>query len=341
MEWVRVDNSLAGGAFSLSIVVPMHNEEEVCLTFFARMLPILRGLTADFEIICVNDGSRDRTLEILKAAQSEDPRIKVIDLSRNFGKELALTAGLDHAQGDAVIPIDADLQDPPELIPDLVAKWQEGYDMVVAVRSDRSSDSRGKRWSAEAFYQLIGRLGEVPMPANAGDFRLLDRRVVVALRRLPERTRFMKGLFAWLGFRQAVISYTRAPRAAGQTKWKYWKLWNFALEGIFSFTTLPLRMWSYLGLATALFSMIYMIYIVLRTVLFGVDVPGYASLIVIILFFSGLNMIGLGIFGEYLGRVFVEVKQRPLYLVRDRFGFDEPKPHQSRARALDSRLAGV
>lgn len=337
MEWVREDDALAGGGFSLSIVVPMHNEEEVCAAFFARMLPILRGLTPDFEIICVNDGSRDRTLEILKAVHAEEPRIKVIDLSRNFGKELALTAGIDHAQGDAVIPIDADLQDPPELIPDLVAKWQEGYDTVVAVRSDRSSDSRGKRWSAQAFYRLIGRLGEVPIPANAGDFRLLDRQVVAALRGLPERTRFMKGLFAWLGFRQAVVSYARAPRAAGQTKWKYWKLWNFALEGIFSFTTLPLRMWSYLGLTTAGISLIYTIYIVLHTLLFGADVPGYASLIVIILFFSGLNMIGLGILGEYLGRVFVETKQRPLYLVRDRFGFEEPQ--QSKAHALEASIS--
>lgn len=335
MEWVREDEALAGGGFCLSVVVPLHNEEEVCATFFARLLPILHGLTADFEIICVNDGSQDRTLEILTAAHAKEPRIKIIDLSRNFGKELALTAGLDHAQGDAVIPIDADLQDPPELIPALVAKWQEGYDMVVAVRSDRSSDSPAKRWSAQAFYRLIGRLGEVPIPANAGDFRLLDRRVVTALRRLPERTRFMKGLFAWLGFRQAIVTYARAPRAAGQTKWKYWRLWNFALEGIFSFTTLPLRMWSYLGFATAIFSLIYMTYIVLRTLLFGIDVPGYASLIVIILFFSGLNMIGLGILGEYLGRVFVETKQRPLYLVRNRFGFEEQKRQQSKARALE------
>jgi glycosyltransferase involved in cell wall biosynthesis len=307
----------------ISVVVPMHDEALVCEVFFARIVPVLESLDAAYEIVCVNDGSGDDTLERLRAARADNPRIKIIDLSRNFGKELALTAGLDHASGDAVIPIDADLQDPPEVIPELVEKWREGNDMVLAIRSDRSSDSLAKRASAALFYRLIGRVGEVPIPADAGDFRLMDRRVVEVLRTLPERTRFMKGLFAWLGFRQARVLYSRPPRAAGESKWRFWALWNFAVEGIVSFTTLPLRVWTYFGLLVAAAALAYMAFIIVRTLILGIDVPGYASIIVLILFFSGLNMIGLGILGEYLGRVFIEVKRRPLYLVREAFGFDD------------------
>lgn len=300
----------------------MHNESEMCAIFFDRVVPILEKLSGDYEIVCVNDGSRDDTLAILRDFHKRNHRIKVISLSRNFGKEAALTAGIDFATGDAVIPIDADLQDPPELIPELVERWQQGFDTVIAIRADRASDSYLKRVTANMFYRVIGRLSEVPIPSNAGDFRLLDRTVVEALSRLPERRRFMKGLYAWVGYRPATVEYTRPPRAAGDTKWRFWGLWNLALEGIFSFTTLPLRIWTYVGLATAGMSAAYGLYIILRTILHGIDVPGYASLIVVLLFFSGMNMIGLGILGEYVGRIFSEVKQRPLYLVESVDGLD-------------------
>lgn len=316
------DLSPRDGAFRLSLIAPVFNEEAALGSFFERVLPILEQTTPDYEIICVNDGSSDQSLAKLTLAHLAHPRIKVINLSRNFGKEAALTAGLDHASGDAVIPLDADLQDPPELIPKLVARWREGYDHVVAVRDDRRSDSLAKRSAASLFYRSMRRLSDVPLPAHAGDFRLLDRRVVEALKLLPERTRFMKGLFAWVGFRQATVTYARPARVAGRSKWRYWKLWNFALDGILASTTLPLRMWSYLGLGIAFGAFVYMLYIVLRTFIYGVDVPGYASLAAMLLFFSGMNMIGVGILGEYLGRVFSEVKQRPRYVVRDLIGFD-------------------
>lgn len=320
---MSADQRVAGNdRFRLSLVVPMYNEEASLPLFLDRVVPLVERITPDYEIVCVNDGSSDRTLTVLTAARGANPCIKIVDLTRNFGKETALTAGLDFATGDAVIPLDADLQDPPELIPDLVAKWREGNDMVVAVRRDRSSDRLAKRGSANLFYRVIAPMSEVPIPANAGDFRLMDRRVAEALRRMPERTRFMKGMFAWLGFRQATVSYVRPARAAGSTKWPLWRLWNFALDGIFSFTTLPLRVWTYFGLGVALVALAYMLFVILRTLIYGVDVPGYASIIVMLLFFNGMNMIGLGVLGEYLGRVFIEVKQRPLYLVRDAIGFD-------------------
>ena len=314
-------HSLHRNALRISLVVPMHNEALVVTPFLDRVVPIVHGVSEDYEIVCVNDGSSDQTLALLEAAHAANPKVKIVDLSRNFGKEAALTAGIDHASGDVVVPLDADLQDPPELIPLLVAKWREGNDVVLAVRNDRSSDSVGKRTFAALFYRLIGRLSDVPIPANAGDFRLMDRRVVEALKLMPERTRFMKGIFAWLGFRQTTVAYTRPERVAGTSKWRFWKLWNFALDGIFSFTTLPLRIWTYVGLGVAALSLSYMLFVVLRTVVHGVDVPGYASLVVMLLFFSGMNMIGLGIMGEYLGRVFVEVKRRPVYLVSEAIGF--------------------
>lgn len=307
--------------FRLSIVVPMFNETEVLERFFGRVCPIAAGETDDYEIICVDDGSHDNTMAMLRKFHAENPNIKVLGFSRNFGKEAALAAGFDHASGDAVIPIDADLQDPPELIPELVAKWREGYDMVLAVREHRGSDSVLKRMTATSFYRMAGRLSSTPIPPNAGDFRLMDRRVVEALRKLPERNRFAKGLFGWLGFSQATVTYSRPERAGGETKWKYWRLWNYALDGIFSFSTLPLRIWTYLGMLVSATAMIYMGWIIIRTLVVGVDVPGYASLLVVVLFFSGLNMVGLGILGEYLGRIFIEVKQRPLYLVDKRLGF--------------------
>jgi glycosyltransferase involved in cell wall biosynthesis len=309
----------------------MYNEAEICDVFFERVIPVLSQVTKNFEIVCVNDGSRDETREILLQARAKEPRIKIINLTRNFGKELALTAGIDYASGDAVIPIDADLQDPPELIPKLIERWLAGYDMVIAVRSDRSSDSFLKRITAGSFYRIAERIADTPITKNAGDFRLLDRSVVRALQALPERTRFMKGLFSWVGFSRATVEFSRQKRELGKSKWKYWKLWNFALEGIFSFTTLPLRIWMYLGFSVALVSGMYIAFIILRTLFMGVDVPGYASLIVTMLFFSGLNMIGLGILGEYIGRIFLEVKQRPLYLVGSVVGI-EPIPGSTTTR---------
>lgn len=306
----------------LSIVVPACNEQEVLATFFERIAGVLERITEAYEIICVDDGSSDSTFAVLALAHQRDPRIKVIRLSRNFGKEIALTAGLHAARGAAVIPIDADLQDPPEVIGQMVAKWREGAKMVLAIRSDRASDTPMKRFTARAFYRVIRGIGDIPIPGNAGDFRLMDRVVVEALKRLPERTRFNKGLFAWLGFPQAVVTYERPARAAGHSKFRYWRLWNFALEGIFSFSTVPLRIWTYLGAMAAIGSIGYAIYIVLRTLVYGSDIPGYASLATMQLFFSGLIMIGMGILGEYLGRVFVEVKRRPLYLVETALGLD-------------------
>lgn len=314
----------------ISIVIPMYNEEEMIDTLFETLTPVLESLSDRFEVVCVNDGSRDNTLPLLIKANRERPFIKIIDLSRNFGKERALTAGLDFATGDVVIPFDADLQDPPELIGEMIEKWRDGAEMVVAVRTDRGTDTWLKRFSAKSFYRIAGKLSEAPLPYNAGDFRLMDRKVIEALRQLPERTRFMKGIFAWLGFRQAVVEYSRPKRALGSTKWSFWKLWNLGLEGVVSFTTLPLRVWTYLGSIIATIGILYAILLAIRTLVFGVDVPGYASIMVAVLFFSGLNMFGLGILGEYIGRVFLETKQRPIYLVREAIGFqhapDEEKP---------------
>ncbi|MEM1049828.1 MAG: glycosyltransferase family 2 protein [Pseudomonadota bacterium] len=319
----------------LSLVVPAFNEEQSLPDFFPKVTAVLETITDRFEIICVDDGSLDNTAALLHLAHQRDPRIKMLRLSRNFGKEVALTAGLHAATGDAVIPIDADLQDPPDLIADMVAKWREGAKMVVAVRSDRSSDTRMKRMTANAFYRVIRGIGEIPIPDNAGDFRLMDRVVVDALKSLPERTRFNKGLFAWLGFQQTVITYQRPARMAGTSKWPYWRLWNFALEGIFSFSTVPLRIWTYLGAVVAIGAIAYAILIVVRTLLYGIDVPGYASLATMQLLFSGLIMIGMGIIGEYLGRVFIEVKARPLYLVEDSLGFDPPAASRPASPARD------
>jgi polyisoprenyl-phosphate glycosyltransferase len=319
-------------AIDLSVVVPLYNEAAVLDAFFARLIPILETVAPRYEVIGVDDGSADGTLARLCALHLANRRIKLIALSRNFGKEAALSAGFDFARGAAVIPIDADLQDPPELISELVAAWRQGYQVVLARRIDREGDSLPKRLTARLFYRLINRLSEVPIPADVGDFRLLDRRVVDALRRMPERMRFMKGLFAWAGFRQTTIDYRRPARAAGRSKWSYWRLWNLALAGVTSFSTAPLRIWTYAGLTTAALGLLYLGYIVARTLFEGIDVPGYASLICILLLSSGVNMIGLGIIGEYLGRVFMEVKQRPLYLVAETVGFEADARERRPAR---------
>ena len=303
----------------LSIICPMRDEEESVQGFFDKLLPVLTSLGEEFEIICVNDGSQDDTLDLLLEVRQKEPRIRILDLSRNFGKEAALTCGLDHALGQAVIPIDADLQDPPELIREMVKMWRQGFEVVLAQRTDRSSDGFFKRKTAEWFYKLHNVISEPIIMPNVGDFRLMDRKVVDALKKLPERRRFMKGLFAWVGFRQAVIPYTREVRKSGKSKFSKWRLWNFALDGITSFSTAPLRVWTYLGLAIAAFSFSYGSFIVGRTILFGRDMPGYPSLITVILFLGGIQLIGLGVLGEYLGRIHNETKGRPIYILRERY----------------------
>nr|WP_290227168.1 glycosyltransferase family 2 protein [Trichocoleus desertorum] len=310
----------------LSIVIPFYNEALNIDHLFERLLSVLDQLQVQYEVICINDGSQDDTLKYLVKHHQRRPEIKVINLSRNFGKEVALTAGLDFSQGAAVVPIDADLQDPPELIGDLMAKWREGYDVVFATRRSRQGESWIKRWTADVFYRLIGRMSQVPIPRNTGDFRLLDRRVIDALKQMPERTRFMKGLFAWVGFKQAAVFYDRPQRYKGTTTWNYWRLWNFAVDGITSFSFLPLKVWSYLGLSLSIPSFCYATFLVVRTLIFGIDVPGYASLMVVVLFLGGIQLITLGIIGEYLGRVYEEVKRRPLYLVREAYGFKTTNP---------------
>lgn len=305
----------------ISIVVPFYNEDEGVDCFYRSVSPVIDGLSEfDFEVVCVDDGSCDETLSKLLDLVEQDARIRVIELSRNFGKEAALTAGIDSARGDAVIPIDADLQDPPELISTLIGEWRKGAEVVLARRTDRRSDSFAKRKSAEIFYRLHNRLSSVKIPENVGDFRLLDRMAVDTLKALPERQRFMKGLFAWGGFKTAVIEYTRNPRAAGSSKFSGWKLWNFALEGITSFSTVPLRIWTYIGGIGAITTFVYALYIVVRTLVHGIEVPGYASILVAILFFGSLQLISVGLLGEYIGRIYLETKQRPVYVVRRQYG---------------------
>jgi glycosyltransferase involved in cell wall biosynthesis len=313
----------------LSLIVPVKDEEEAIGPFVARVGPILDGLFADagplpvWEILFVDDGSTDATLAAIHAAHRRDPRVRALSLSRNFGKEAALSAGLDHAGGDAVIPIDVDLQDPPEVIGAMLAKWREGYEVVYGVRTNRESDSLPKRLTADLYYRAHNYLSADKIPEHAGDFRLLDRSVVDVIRTMPERNRFMKGLFAWSGFRQAAVEYERAPRRVGATKFHYWKLWTLALDGITSASTMPLRIWSYVGVVIALLSLLYSAIVIIKTVFFGSDVPGYPSLMVAILFLGGLQLISLGVLGEYVGRILVETKRRPLYVVRQKIGLDE------------------
>jgi polyisoprenyl-phosphate glycosyltransferase len=306
----------------LSVVVPMYNEEEGTDLFFERLVPVLEAISPNFEIVCVDDGSSDRTLFHLTRHHVRDNRIKVVSLSRNFGKDTALSAGLDYARGEAVIPIDADLQDPPELIGQMVAKWREGYEVVYARRGFRDTDDVQKRVTAGLFYRIHNWLADVRIPDNTGDFRLMDRRVVEAVKHLPEKTRFMKGLFAWVGFKQTGIEYRREARAAGTTKWRYWKLWNFAIDGITGSSTVPLRIWTYFGAAVGAVSMLYAMWLVGYTLVFGNPVPGYASMMVAIMFLGSINIVATGILGEYVGRIYSEVRNRPLYLVREVAGID-------------------
>lgn len=304
---------------TISIIAPCYNEEETIEPFLRRIEEILTQINEPYEIVFINDGSKDNTLNVLLNAKQNFKNIRIINFSRNFGKEAALTAGLDKARGEAAIPIDVDLQDPPELIKELVAKWREGYDVVLAKRADRTSDSFAKRVSADLFYKLNGKISNVDIPNNVGDFRLMSKRVVEALKQLPENQRFMKGLFAWVGFKTIAIEYVREKREAGQSSFNGWKLWNFALDGITSFSTLPLRIWLYIGALVSFLSFLYGSFIILKTLIFGVDLPGYASLAVIMLFLGGIQLIGIGILGEYIGRIYSESKRRPSYIIEGEY----------------------
>ncbi|WP_298263891.1 glycosyltransferase family 2 protein [Acidocella sp.] len=308
----------------ITLAVPFYNEAATIQIFADTILPALEAVPdTQWEIVCVDDGSTDGTLLKLVALARADSRFRVLEFSRNFGKEAALTAAIDAARGAAVIPIDADLQDPPALIARMVQAWRDGAEVVLARRTDRSSDGMLKRKSAAWFYKLHNRLSKTQIPENVGDFRLIDRAVVEALKQLPERQRFMKGLFAWVGFRTVTLDYTRAPRAAGETKFSGFALWNFALEGLTGFSTVPLKIWTYVGALCALGTLLYAIYIVIVTVMFGSSVPGYASLFVAITFFGSVQLISIGLLGEYIGRIYLETKQRPPYLIRKTYGGDD------------------
>jgi glycosyltransferase involved in cell wall biosynthesis len=320
----------------ISILCPCCNEEEALPIFFRETIPVMESLGEPFEFVCVNDGSRDATLDVLLSVAEKDSRVRVVDLSRNFGKEAALTAALDYASGDAVIPIDADLQDPPELIAEMVAKWREGYEIVLAKRIDRSSDSFMKRFTAQLFYRLHNKISYPPIPENVGDFRLMDRRVVKTLRGLRERHRFMKGLFAWAGFKTCTVEYVRRFRASGKSKFNGWRLWKFALEGITSFSTFPLTIWLYFGSLVSLGAFCYGLFIFFRTLILGVELPGYASLICLILFFGGLQLLGIGILGEYLGRTYMESKRRPIYIVRSCFSLKQQEHCQEGGQDMEN-----
>ena len=311
-------------------MAPFYNEGEGVILFWTAIREIIDAMPAyDFEVICVDDGSRDDTLRKLVSITIQDRRFRVVELSRNFGKEAALTAGIDAAMGDAVIPIDADLQDPPELISAMIAEWEKGAEVVLARRMDRSTDTYMKRKTAELFYRFHNHLSHIKIPENVGDFRLMDRAAVDVLKRLPERQRFMKGLFAWVGFKTATVDYKRCAREVGTTKFSGWKLWNFALEGITSFSTAPLKLMTYIGGAGTFITLFYALYIVFRTLIHGVDVPGYASLLVAVLFVGSLQLIGIGILGEYVGRIYMETKQRPTYVVRKHHGVVHAAEHSA------------
>jgi len=312
-----LDARTRGRRACLSVVVPAYDESTGLVEFHRRMSKVLDALNMDSEIIFVNDGSCDDTLKVMKELRGRDPRIAVIDLSRNFGKEVAVTAGLDHASGDATVIIDADLQDPPELILKLLERWREGYDVIYATRTRRLGETWVKKLTAGLFYTLLGGVRTVTIPRNTGDFRVMSRRALEALLRLREHHRFMKGLYAWIGYKQIGVPYVRDARFAGDTKWNYWRLWNFAIEGLTSFTVLPLKVSTYLGVVTAAGALVYGLIIIARTLFMGRDVPGYPSIMAVVLFLGGVQLISLGVLGEYVGRMFNEVKRRPLYLLQE------------------------
>lgn len=310
----------------LSVVVPVYNEVAVLPEFHRELVAVMVTTGAPYEIIYIDDGSDDGSADLLESLRAADASVVVVALSRNFGKEVALSAGLDHCKGAAVILIDADLQDPPALIPVFLQEWRQGYDVVYGQRSSRAGESWLKIHSARWFYRIINSLSKVAIPSDAGDFRLLSRRAVTALNSLRERHRYMKGLYAWVGFPQKAVPYSRQPRAAGHSKWNYWRLWNFALEGITSFSDAPLKLATYLGVMTSGLAFVYGVYFLIRTLLFGNPVPGYPSLIIVILFLGGVQLICLGIIGEYLARTYNESKRRALYLVKEYHPARDPLP---------------
>jgi glycosyltransferase involved in cell wall biosynthesis len=317
----------------LSVVAPVYNEADNLRPLLDRLIPVLESCARSFEVIFVDDGSTDHTLEILRKAHDADPRIRAIALSRNFGKEIAIAAGLDHASGAAAVIMDADLQHPPEMIQSFVEKWREGYKNVYGQRIDRAADSPLRRLLTQRFYRLFDALGETRLPRGAGDFRLLDAKAVAALRTMREHARFSKGLYAWIGFKSIGIPFEVAPRLQGQSKFSYRKLTHFALDGLMSFTTMPLKIWTYVGLATSLLALALASFYIIRTLILGVDVPGFASLIVSITFFGGVQLLSLGILGEYIGRIFAEVKRRPLYLIEERVGLTPVAQDELSSRA--------
>lgn len=302
---------------TISIIIPCYNEALNIEKLYSKIKKVFCTIPLyNYELVFVNDGSNDSTQEaLLKLIESDSAHVRVIELSRNFGKEAALTAGIDHASGDALIPLDADMQDPPELIPALVLEWQKGFDVVLAKRLSRNGDSFSKRITAKIFYSIHNEISNLKIPNDVGDFRLISRKVADTIKQLPERQRFMKGIFAWAGFKTTAIEYEREARNNGQTKFSGWKLWNLAIEGVTSFSTAPLRIWTYIGATIALFTAIYGLFIISKTLIYGSDVPGYASLLTIILFLGSLQLIGIGILGEYIGRIYMETKRRPNYII--------------------------
>lgn len=308
-----------GSRKKITLVAPFYNEEAGVARFFERINIALSSVREryDIEVVCVNDGSKDCTLDALKEARQHNSYIRIVDFSRNFGKEAAITAGLDFATGDAVVPIDSDLQHPPELVLDMISQWEAGYEVVLARRVDRATDHAIQKLTARAFYEVSRHISHIEIPADVGDYRLMDRKVVEAVKTLRENCRFMKGIFAWVGFRTTVLDYRVEPREHGKSSFNTWKLWNFALEGITSFSSVPLRIWTYIGCVVSLFAFISALYLIVKTLAFGIDTPGYASLMVVVLFVAGVQLVGIGVLGEYVGRVFSEVKRRPSYIVRE------------------------
>lgn len=311
------------GEALISIIAPMYNEEAAIDIFFAEMRNFLAECPYQYEIVCVNDGSKDNTLDILKKYAEEDNRIKVVSFSRNFGKERALYAGLKYSSGDAVIPIDVDLQNPPMTIKTFLAKWEEGYDIVYGVRENRKNEGRLRRFLSKKFYEFYNLISEQKAPYNAADFRLMDRKVVNAVLRIREKHLFMKGIFNWVGYKSCPILYNHADRAAGNSKFNFWKLWNLALDGITGSSTLPLRIWTYLGGGIAFISFVIALFFLIKTILWGDPVQGFPTLVILLLFFGGIQLIALGIMGEYIGRIMIEVKNRPLYIVDELINIDE------------------
>ena len=301
---------------TLSVIIPCYNEGENVPTLFGRLVPVLRGLGVAFEVICINDGSGDDTLERLLAVQKTEPALRIIDLSRNFGKEKALSAGLLHSRGQAVVPMDADLQHPPEAIVAMLAQWRDGWEVVFARRDARTGQGLSERLFARGFYWVFDHLSDVRLPREVGDFRLMDRKVIDTINTMPERSRFMKGIFAWVGYRHTEIVYHQAERVAGVSKFNALKLLRFAFDGLTSFSNFPLKVWGGIGAVISILAFFYIVVRIIRTLVWGIDVPGYESTLVSVLFLGGMQLLTLGIIGDYLGRVFDEVKGRPLFIIR-------------------------